>query len=96
MCRNSHYVSVALDSEILFLCLEKQSATCPIGLLVDCWTLLVFVFQVEDALSEVEFQLKVDLHFTDSEQQWVSWTSLVCVGRFLSSPHTSLSGLPQS
>ncbi|KAL1767868.1 FAM135B isoform X1 [Sigmodon hispidus] len=25
--------------------------------------------RVEDALSEVEFQLKVDLHFTDSEQQ---------------------------
>jgi hypothetical protein len=33
------------------------------------WTL--FLLQVEDALSEVEFQLKVDLHFTDSEQQWV-------------------------
>jgi hypothetical protein len=32
-------------------------------------TVLVFLFQVEDALSEVEFQLKVDLHFTDSEQQ---------------------------
>lgn len=31
------------------------------------WTL--FLLQMEDALSEVDFQLKVDLHFTDSEQQ---------------------------
>ena len=31
---------------------------------------------MEEALSEVDFQLKVDLHFTDSEQQWVSLESL--------------------
>lgn len=30
---------------------------------------------MEEAVSEVDFQLKVDLHFTDSEQQWVSWES---------------------
>uniref|UniRef100_A0A8C9Q9B5 Family with sequence similarity 135 member B n=1 Tax=Spermophilus dauricus TaxID=99837 RepID=A0A8C9Q9B5_SPEDA len=29
----------------------------------------LFLLQVEDALSGVEFQLKVDLHFTDSEEQ---------------------------
>lgn len=27
------------------------------------------LFQVEEALSEVDFQLKLDLHFTDNEQQ---------------------------
>ena len=27
------------------------------------------VLQVEEALSEVDFQLKLDLHFTDNEQQ---------------------------
>lgn len=79
-----------------FSSLRNSQLNVPIGLLVDWWTLLVFVFQVEDTLSEVEFQLKVDLHFTDSEQQWVSWTSLVCVGRFLSSPYTILLGLSQS
>lgn len=29
----------------------------------------VCVLQVEEALSEVDFQLKLDLHFTDTEQQ---------------------------
>lgn len=28
-----------------------------------------WLFQVEEALSEVDFQLKLDLHFTESEQQ---------------------------
>ena len=36
---------------------------------------MLFLFQVEEAVSEVDFQLKVDLHFTDSEQQWVSLES---------------------
>lgn len=30
-----------------------------------------FFFQVEEALNEVDFQLRLDLHFTDVEQQYV-------------------------
>ncbi len=44
------------------------------------WHHCTNVLQVEEALSEVDLQLKLDLHFTDNEQQWVFSRSLeVCV-----------------
>ncbi len=36
------------------------------------WKVCWYVSQVEEAVSEVDVQLKLDLHFTDNEQQWVS------------------------
>lgn len=39
--------------------------------LSDTWLCVVVVFQVEEALNEVDFQLRLDLHFTDVEQQYV-------------------------
>lgn len=40
---------------------------------VTIYLFLSFNLQVEEALNEVDFQLKLDLHFTDSEQQWVMY-----------------------
>lgn len=56
---------------VLFLLLsDKPTHLC----LLCCWCqptkVALFLFlQVEDALNEADFQLKLDLHFTDSEQQ---------------------------
>ena len=65
--------------------------------LVDIVTVLLF-WQVEEALSEVDFQLKLDLHFTDNEQQYVkpSATYSLFSGTFLFtfSPSLLLSPLP--
>lgn len=40
--------------------------------LIDSWLCVFFFsFQVEEALNEVDFHLRLDLHFTDVEQQYV-------------------------
>lgn len=57
------------DIEMVFKVWTSQTAGQPrVWLIADC---VCFFFQVEEALNEVDFHLRLDLHFTDVEQQYV-------------------------
>ncbi|KAF6099281.1 family with sequence similarity 135 member B [Phyllostomus discolor] len=65
---SAHVCESTMHSRVFQILYRNEEV--PIGdVAVFCAHLLLDGERVEEALSEVDFQLKVDLHFTDSEQQ---------------------------